>query len=222
MIEIQNLRKDYQLGGRSVLACSVRELRIGSGEQVALMGRSGCGKTTLLHVIAGIVRPTGGVVRVAGTDLAQLGEAARDRFRGRHIGLVFQTFNLLQPFTALENVLLGAVFTGQADGSHRQRALELLDRVGLADRADHRPSELSIGQQQRVAICRALIHEPELILADEPLGNQDPETGAKVLRMLLDIAGDEGRTVVMVTHDPGSAALMQRTVRLEDLREVAA
>lgn len=222
MIEIQNLRKEYQLGGRSVLACSVRELRVATGEQVALMGRSGCGKTTLLHMIAGIVRPTGGVVRVAGTDLAPLGESARDHFRGRHIGLVFQTFNLLQPFTALENVLLGAVFSGQADGSHRQRALELLDRVGLADRADHRPGELSIGQQQRVAICRALIHEPELILADEPLGNQDPETGAKVLGMLLDIAKDEGRTVVMVTHDPGSAELMQRTVHLEDLREVAA
>ena len=159
---------------------------------------------------------------MAGTTLTDTATGIATPVHQRHIGLVFQTFNLLQPFTALENVLLGAVFTGQADGSHRQRALELLDRVGLADRADHRPSELSIGQQQRVAICRALIHEPELILADEPLGNQDPETGAKVLRMLLDIAGDEGRTVVMVTHDPGSAALMQRTVRLEDLREVAA
>jgi putative ABC transport system ATP-binding protein len=221
MIEIQGLRKEYERGGRPVVACSVRELRVERGEQVALIGRSGCGKTTVLNIIAGIVRPSVGLVRVAGTDLAPLGEGARDRFRGEHIGMVFQTFNLLQPFTAYENVLLGAVFSHRADASHARRARDLLERVGLADRVEHRPNELSVGQQQRVAICRALIHEPDLILADEPLGNQDPETGAKVLGMLLEIAREEGRTVVMVTHDPGSAALMQRTIDLADLRETA-
>lgn len=221
MIEIDKLRKEYRRGDTPVVACSVSHLSIERGEQVALMGRSGCGKTTLLNIIAGIVRPTRGSVRIAGTDLAPLGEGLRDRFRGEHIGMVFQTFNLLQPFSALENVLLGAVFSRRADAGHRLRAQQLLERVGLGDRLEHRPNELSVGQQQRVAMCRALIHEPDLILADEPLGNQDPETGKKVLGMLLEIAREEGRTVVMVTHDLNSASLMQRTIDLQDLREAA-
>lgn len=221
MIHIEKLRKDYTRSGRTVVACSVTDLHIERGEQVALMGRSGCGKTTLLNMISGIVRPSLGVVRVAGVDLAPLSESERDRFRGQHIGMVFQTFNLLQPFDAYENVLLGAVFSRRADAEHRQRARELLERVGLGDRLDHRPNELSVGQQQRVAICRALVHEPDLVLADEPLGNQDPETGEQVLGMLLEIAREEGRTVVMVTHDPHSASLMQRTIDLQDLREAA-
>ncbi len=224
MIEIENLRKEYARGGERVVACSVRELRIGRGEQVALRGRSGCGKTTLLNMIAGIVRPSSGRLAVAGTDLTPLGEAARDRFRGRHIGMVFQTFNLLQPFDALENVLLGAVFGGRDGRAAKSRAVELLEKVGLGDRLHHRPNELSVGQMQRVALCRALINGPELILADEPLGNQDPETGAEVLRMLLEIAREEDRTVVMVTHDPESARFMQREIDLTTLRdgEVAA
>jgi ABC-type lipoprotein export system ATPase subunit len=221
MIEIHDLRKEYRRGVETVLACSVRELRVAPGEQLALMGRSGCGKTTLLNVIAGIQRPTSGSVAVCGTDLATLSEGGLDRFRSRHVGIVFQTFNLLQPFTALENVMLGAVFGGRADARHRARAQELLERVGLGDRLAHRPRELSIGQQQRVAMCRALIHEPELVLADEPLGNQDRETGTRVLEMLLAIARDEGRTVVMVTHDPESARLMQRTIDLMTLREAS-
>lgn len=221
MIEIRGLRKEYRRGAETVLACSVRDLVVTDGEQIALMGRSGCGKTTLLNLIAGIQRPTGGSVRVCGVDLATLGQGALDRFRAEHVGIVFQTFNLLQPFTALENVLLGAVFSGRADARHRVRAQELLERVGLGDRTGHRPRELSIGQQQRVAMCRALIHEPDLILADEPLGNQDRETGSRVLQLLLEIARDEHRTVVMVTHDPESAKMMQRCVDLQSLREAA-
>ena len=217
MIEIRELEKHYVRGDQRVVACEVSALSVARGEQVALVGRSGRGKTTLLNIIAGIVRPSRGSVRVAGVDLATLGEGARDRFRGKHIGMVFQTFNLLQPFTAVENVLLGALFSGRAGAAHQARARELLRRVGLGDRCDHRPNELSVGQQQRVAICRALIHEPDLILADEPLGNQDPTTGEQVLGMLLEIARDEGRTVVMVTHDPDSAALMQRIVDLAEL-----
>lgn len=221
MITIRELRKLYHRGSEAVVACSVRDLHIEPGEHVALMGRSGCGKTTLLNVIAGIQRPTSGRVEVAGVDLASLGQGKLDRFRAEHIGIVFQTFNLLQPFTALENVLLGATFSGRVDAAHRRRARELLDRVGLGERTGHKPRELSIGQQQRVALCRALIHEPELILADEPLGNQDKETGTRVLTMLLEIARAEGRTVVMVTHDPESAKLMQRTIDLQSLREAA-
>ncbi|MFO1053148.1 MAG: ABC transporter ATP-binding protein [Planctomycetota bacterium] len=221
MIEIRRLRKEYRRGAETLLACSVRELVVERGEQIALMGKSGCGKTTLLNTIAGIQRPSSGSVVVCGTDLATLGQGALDRFRARHIGIVFQTFNLLQPFTAYENVLLGATFSGRLDSEHRRRAHELLGHVGLGDRIHHRPRELSIGQQQRVALCRALIHEPELILADEPLGNQDRETGAKVLALLLEIASAEGRTVVMVTHDPESAKLMRRTIDLQSLREAA-
>ena len=132
--------------------------------------------------------------------------------------MVYQTFNLLQPFTALENVLMGALFGRGAGGDARLRAEALLQQVGLADRMHHRPSELSVGQVQRVAICRALINDPELVLMDEPLGNQDKATGGQVLDLMLQIASDDGKTVVMVTHDPESAARMQRTVDLATLR----
>ena len=136
--------------------------------------------------------------------------------------MVFQTFNLLQPFTALENVMLGAVF-GKGHGEDvRQRSESLLRRVGLGDRLDHRPNELSVGQAQRVAICRAMINQPQLILADEPLGNQDKATGREVLRLLVEMAREGERTVVMVTHDPASAAQMERIVELRDLRREAA
>ena len=217
MIEITDLRKDYDQGDTLVTACAVRELHIADGEQVALIGRSGVGKTTLLNIIAGIVLPTAGRIEVAGVDLTTLSEARRDRFRGQHIGMVFQTFNLLVPFSAIENVMLGAVFGRGAGSTVRHRAEELLRRVGLADREHHRPGQLSVGQIQRVAMCRALINGPDLILADEPLGNQDRETGAETLKLLLEIAQEEHRTVVMVTHDPQSAQLMQRTVDLGEL-----
>ncbi|MEO0479143.1 MAG: ABC transporter ATP-binding protein [Planctomycetota bacterium] len=221
MIEIHNARKVYRQGDDEVVACQVGELTIVDREQVALIGRSGSGKSTLLNMIAGIVRPSSGSVRVAGRELSEMSESERDRFRGEHIGMVFQTFNLLQPFNAVENVLLGATFGRKAPGT-RERALELLTTVGLGDRLHHRPGQLSVGQMQRVAICRALINQPALILADEPLGNQDPETGREVLDLLLRLAREEGRTVVMVTHDPASAALMERTVDLMDLQSEVA
>jgi putative ABC transport system ATP-binding protein len=218
MIHLRDVRKSYRQGQRSVLACAVDHLEIAAGEQVALIGRSGSGKTTLLHILAGILRPDAGEVEVVGARLDRMGEAQRDRHRGRHIGMVYQTFNLLQPFTALENVLLGAVFGGGSSHAARERAKSLLERVGLGDRLRHRPSELSVGQAQRVAMCRALIHDPELILADEPLGNQDKATGREVLQLLLQIAREGNRTVLMVTHDPDSAAQMQRTIDLASLR----
>jgi putative ABC transport system ATP-binding protein len=218
MIHLRHVQKSYSRDGLTVLACAVDRLDIAAGEQVALVGRSGTGKTTLLHILAGILRPDRGEVEVVGQRIDQLGEAARDRHRGRHIGMVYQTFNLLQPFTALENVLLGALF-GRGSGKVAQlRAEALLQQVGLADRMHHRPSELSVGQVQRVAICRALVNDPELILMDEPLGNQDRATGGQVLDLLLQIARDGNKTVVMVTHDPESATRMQRTVDLATLR----
>ncbi len=218
MIRLRDVQKSYRQGPRSVLACAVDALDIAAGEQVALVGRSGTGKTTLLHILAGLLRPDQGEVEVVGKRIDQLGEAACDRHRGRHIGMVYQTFNLLQPFTALENVLLGALFGRGAGGDAKARAEALLGKVGLGDRAHHRPSELSVGQVQRVAICRALINDPELILMDEPLGNQDKATGTQVLDLLLQMASDGGKTVVMVTHDPESAKRMQRTVDLASLR----
>ncbi|MHC5064250.1 MAG: ABC transporter ATP-binding protein [Planctomycetota bacterium] len=222
MIEIEQLRKTYRRGEQVVTACQVDSLSIGRGEQVALLGQSGLGKTTLLNLIAGIVRPSHAeTLRVVDHDLTRMSESARDRFRGRHVGIVFQTFNLLMPFDALENVMLGALF-GQGSNQHtRERAVDLLRRVGLVDRIHHLPSELSVGQIQRVAMCRALINEPELILADEPLGNQDRKTGGEVLDLLLKIAEEEDRTVVMVTHDPQSAAIMQRQIDLADLRKAS-
>jgi ABC-type lipoprotein export system ATPase subunit len=221
MIQLRNVQKSYSRGGHTVLACAVDRLDIQAGEQVALIGRSGTGKTTLLHILAGILRPDQGEVTVVGQRLDRLGEAARDRHRGQHIGMVYQTFNLLQPFTALENVLLGALFGRGAGGDARARAEALLQQVGLGDRMQHRPSELSVGQVQRVAICRALINDPELILMDEPLGNQDRATGGQVLDALLELAARGGKTVVMVTHDPESAKRMQRTVDLATLRPAA-
>jgi putative ABC transport system ATP-binding protein len=224
MIEIRDLEKTYRRSGETVAACRVSALDVAAGEHIALIGKSGLGKTTLLNCIAGIVKPDRGKLSVDGVDLTRLGEAARDRFRGRTIGMVFQTFNLLQAFDALENVLLGATFARNRaiHGGLRERAVSLLERVGLADRMHHRPNELSVGQMQRVAVCRALINEPKLILADEPLGNQDRATGGAVLEILLEIARELGTTVVMVTHDPDSTRFMQRTVDLADLAAVPA
>lgn len=221
MIHLRGVKKSYARGPEAVVACAVDRLDIAAGEQVALVGRSGTGKTTLLHILAGILRPDQGEVEVVGQRIDQLGESARDRHRGRHIGMVYQTFNLLQPFTALENVLLGALFGRGTGGEARLRAEALLQQVGLADRMHHRPRELSVGQVQRVAICRALINDPELVLMDEPLGNQDRATGGQVLDVLLQIAEHGKKTVVMVTHDPESAKRMQRTVDLATLRSEA-
>jgi len=221
MIHVRDLVKRYHRGEESVLACAVDRLDVEPGEQVALIGRSGLGKTTLLNMIAGILVPDGGEIEVVGVRVDQLSESRRDRFRGEHMGMVFQTFNLLQPFSALENVLLGAVFGKGAGHETRARAEDLLRRVGLSDRVHHRPNELSVGQAQRVAICRALIGKPQVILADEPLGNQDKTTGREVLQLLLELARENGASVLMVTHDPESAKSMQRTIDLSDLRRAS-
>lgn len=218
MIRIRDLVKSYTRGDESVVACEVTKLDIKTGEQVALVGRSGCGKSTLLNLLAGMSIPDQGSIRIRDVEITQLSETGRDSFRAENMGMIFQTFNLLQPFTALENVTLGSVFGRGGGGQLKTRAAELLNQVGLGDRLHHRPNELSVGQSQRVAICRALINDPTLILADEPLGNQDRETGREVLQLLLDMARAEKRTVVMVTHSPESAAQLDRTVEFSDLR----
>jgi putative ABC transport system ATP-binding protein len=192
---IEGVRKAYQ--GTPVL--SIDRLEIPKGAQRVITGRSGSGKTTLLNLVAGILTPDSGTVTVAGTPINLLPEARRDRFRAEKIGFVFQTFNLLQGFSALENVLLGMLFAGKTD---RPRAESLLERVGLRDRAAHRPNELSVGQQQRVAIARALGNKPEIILADEPTGNLDPKTGESIVELLKEVCREGGETLVVVTHQP--------------------
>ena len=184
------------------------------GEQVALRGASGSGKTTLLHLVAGILTPDAGHVWVAGRDMAALPEAARDQWRAATIGYVFQTFNLLQGYTALENVLLGMMFGPGADAAH---AAALLDRVGLAHRRDYRPRQLSVGQQQRVAVARALANRPTLVLADEPTGNLDPRHAAEAIELICGACREQGAALLLVSHDP---SVLARFDRVEDLAVV--
>ena len=196
------------------------ELELGAGELVALTGKSGSGKSTLLYLLGGIDRPSAGSVRVAGVALEHLDEARLAAWRGRHVGFVFQSFQLLATLTAAENVMLPMDFAGSRRARERRpRALELLARVGVREQADKLPAALSGGQQQRVAIARALANEPALLLADEPTGNLDSETARTVLE-LFRAAARAGTTVVIATHDPEVAALADRRVELSDGRLV--
>jgi putative ABC transport system ATP-binding protein len=181
---------------RSVV--DVAELTLQPGEQAALRGESGSGKTTLLHLVAGILQADAGEVRVAGIEMTALREAERDRARAEHVGYVFQTFNLLQGFTALENVLLAMAF---GRGVDEGRAHELLRRVGLAERVDYIPSRLSVGQQQRVAVARALANRPSLVLADEPTGSLDPARAAEALALLRETCRESGAALLVASHD---------------------
>ena len=199
-LELQHLSKTYREGEAERVVLREVSLTIASGEIVVLVGRSGSGKSTLLNLVAGIDRPTAGSVAVNGTDLTALDEQARTRFRRRHIGFVFQFFNLIPLLTVEENLLLPLDLNGRADEKGVARARDLLERVGLAGRGDSFPERLSGGEQQRVAIARALIHEPDVILADEPTGNLDADTAADVLDLLDKLAREAGRTVLMATH----------------------
>jgi putative ABC transport system ATP-binding protein len=199
-LELRNLGKTYREGEVERVVLRDVSLAVAPGEIVVLVGRSGSGKSTLLNLIAGIDRPTAGAVIVNGSDLTALDEQARTHFRRRHIGFVFQFFNLIPLLTVEENLLLPLDLNGRADDKGVARARELLDRVGLAGRGESYPERLSGGEQQRVAIARALIHEPDIILADEPTGNLDADTAADVIALLDSLAREAGRTVVMATH----------------------
>ena len=199
-VELRKVSKSYREAGAERVVLRDVSVTIASGEIAVLVGRSGSGKSTLLNVIAGIDRPTAGTVLVDGTDLTALGEQERTRFRRRHIGFVFQFFNLIPLLTVEENLLLPLELNGRADAAGVARARALLERVGLGGRGDSYPERLSGGEQQRVAIARALVHDPALILADEPTGNLDVETAADVLELLDTLAREAGRTLLMVTH----------------------
>jgi putative ABC transport system ATP-binding protein len=219
MLAIENLIKRFdQPGGGELTVLDVPQFNIAVGEQVALIGQSGGGKTTLLHLIAGMLTATSGSIRINNLELTRLSEQGRDRFRAGTIGYVFQTFNLLPAFSALENVKLGMSFgSGSLSAASAARASDLLDRVGLSDRAHYRPSQLSVGQQQRVAIARALAGRPKLLLADEPTANVDPASADTVLNLIIDSCRDENISLLMVTHSMEVAQRFQRCDKLEDI-----
>src|SRR3954452_12082868 len=215
-IEARGVVKQYGEGSTQVRALRGVDMTVERGEFVAIMGPSGSGKSTLLHIVGALEAPTDGTIAVGGSRYDGLDDKRLTNFRRDHIGFVFQFFNLLGSLTAVENVMVPALISGRHEDALVQRARELLTRVGLDERADHLPSELSGGEQQRVSIARALLLEPELILADEPTGNLDSRAGATILRLLREVSGEGGHTVVMVTHDPSAAALADRVVFLRD------
>ncbi|HEY8517843.1 MAG TPA: ABC transporter ATP-binding protein [Candidatus Binatia bacterium] len=213
-VEARGLVKEYTDGPRKVRVLSGIDLDIAAGETVAIIGESGVGKSTLLHLLGGLDRPTAGTVRVAGTELGALRDRELARFRSESIGFVFQFHHLLPDFTALENVMMPCLIGGESPAVAKERATAMLERVGLGARLQHRPGELSGGEQQRVAVARALVRRPALVLADEPTGNLDPDTGAEVERLLIELNHEAGITCVVVTHSPRLASAMDRTMRL--------
>lgn len=216
MLRISNLKKSFvEPGGEPLPILDLPHFEVAEGEQVLLMGKSGSGKTTLLHIIAGITLPDSGSVEIGGQDILQLREAARDRFRAQHLGYVFQTFNLLPGFSALENVLLAMAFTGRA--VDEQRAKHLLGRVGLGHRLTHKPAQLSVGEQQRVAVARSLVNKPALLLADEPTASVDARHQQQIIDLLRDTCREENVSLVLVTHSGQVAEQFSRVEQLEHL-----
>ena len=218
MLEASNLHKTYVLPHKRVEVLKGASLSVGKGERVAIVGRSGSGKSTLLHVLGGLDRPEAGEVRIEGQPLYAVSQRLRTASRAAKIGFVFQSYHLLPEMDVTENVMLPAM-TGALKITReqmRQRALALLEQVGLADRATHMPLELSGGEQQRVALARALINEPALILADEPTGNLDRLTGGQIMELLFGLSRTRDLALVMVTHSPETAALCDRVMELAD------
>jgi putative ABC transport system ATP-binding protein len=217
MIEARDLEQTYLSGGRPLTVLRQINVAIAAREFVAVMGPSGSGKTTLLGLLAGLDRPTRGIVRLDGEDLGSLSEDARARVRAEKVGFVFQTFQLMPTLTALENVLVPLELRGEggANGAEAEaRARLLLERVGLGLRVDHYPAQLSGGEQQRVGVARAFAAEPKVLLADEPTGSLDADTGRAVIDLLVELNRDAGTTLVLVTHDPALAARAGRVIRL--------
>ncbi|MEU4831369.1 ABC transporter ATP-binding protein [Streptosporangium sp. NPDC023615] len=215
VLRARGLRKEYGTGEGLVRAVDEVDLDVGAGETVAIMGPSGCGKSTLLHLLGGLDRPSGGEVSLNGRRVDDIGEKALARMRRTAVGFVFQSFHLMEELTAVENVELPALLSGRPPRAARRRAEELLERVGLADRARFLPSALSGGQRQRVAVARALSNEPSVVLADEPTGNLDSAATLDVLR-LFEGLHESGQTLVVVTHDARIAATADRLISMRD------
>lgn len=219
MLALEGVKKSYlEANGEILPILDIERFEVGEAEQMVLVGRSGCGKTTLLHIIAGIGRADAGSIRIDNVEVSRLSEAGRDRYRAIKLGYVFQTFNLLPAFTALENVLLGMTFArGKKDAA---RARHLLDRVGLGERASHKPAAMSVGEQQRVAVARALANRPRLLLADEPTANVDPANQQKIIDLIRETCREEEISLVLVTHSTEVAEQFDRVDRLEEINRV--
>jgi putative ABC transport system ATP-binding protein len=217
MIRIRELTRAYEMGTERILALRGVTLDIARNEYIAIMGPSGSGKSTMMNLLGCLDTPTSGEYWLNGEEVSRLSDDALARVRNREIGFVFQTFNLLPRATALHNVELPLVYAGVGGRERRERALRALDRVGLANRVQHRPNELSGGQRQRVAIARALVNQPSILLADEPTGNLDSVTSEEIMQVFADLHRG-GQTVIMVTHEPDIAAHAERTVVLRDGR----
>lgn len=216
VLQAQQVRKKYSLGDHSVNALAGVDFAVEQGEFVAIMGPSGSGKSTLLHLLGGLDKPSEGEVILAGNRLSELNDQAATLARRHHVGFVFQFFNLLPTLTARENILLPLLIDGKDAKGHEERLLTLLDLVGLSERQNHKPDQLSGGEQQRVAIARALITAPELVLADEPTGNLDTKTGRAIMQLLRRSCDEFSQTMVVVTHDPQAAIYADRVIFLRD------
>ena len=217
IVRASGVRKVYRTGATEVEALQKIDLDVTRGELLAIVGPSGCGKTTLLNCLSGLERIEEGEILVEGTDLATMKDNDRTEFRARSMGFVFQAFNLLPVLSAVENVEIPLLLIGTGARDARRRAIETLEQVGLEKRADHRPDQLSGGEQQRVAVARALVHRPAVVWADEPTGNLDSESTDAVMQLVRRLNG-EGQTIVMVTHEARIAALAPRTVSMRDGR----
>jgi putative ABC transport system ATP-binding protein len=217
-VKIENVEKTYKLGEILVPALKNTNIELKKGEFVAIMGPSGSGKTTLLNLIGALDKPTKGKIYVDGKDLTTLKEKELTKLRRRTVGYIFQFYNLIPVLSAFENVELPMLIAGSPTKERQERARQLLETVGLAERGDHRPDELSGGEQQRVAIVRALANKPSVVLADEPTGDLDSKTGKEVMQALRDLSRNEGATVIVVTHDPMVANLANRIFEMRDGR----
>lgn len=213
---VEAVTKQFPTRGEPLVVLRETSLRLTAGQNVAILGPSGSGKSTLLHLLGTLDRPTSGTVELDGQDPFQLDEPQLARFRNRHIGFVFQDHHLLPQLSALENVLVPTVADGRPDAAELRRAKDLLDRVGLGERMDHRPAELSGGERQRVGVARALVRQPKLLLADEPTGNLDRHSAASVGRLLVELQQQENAMLVVVTHSPELANLLDQRYELVD------
>jgi len=216
VIELERVTKIYPMGGEEVRALAGIDLQIQSGEYVAIVGPSGSGKSTLMNILGCLDSPTSGSYRLDGEEVSRLDDDALARFRNRQVGFVFQTFNLMPRMSALKNVELPLVYGGLPPVERRERAERALALVDLTDRMHHVPNELSGGQRQRVAIARALVNQPSLVLADEPTGNLDSKVGAEIIQLFERLNGEQGVTLIIVTHDNDVAAHAHRLVRVRD------
>ncbi len=215
IVKLQNVRKTYQMGSVSVEVLRGVTLDFFSGEYIAIMGPSGCGKSTMLNLLGCLDRPTTGSYMLDGKDVSQLDDDALSAIRGTKLGFIFQSYNLIQQLSVVENIEVPLYYQGRPEAESREVAVELAKLVGLEHRLDHKPFELSGGQQQRVGIARALANDPLVILADEPTGNLDSTSGKDILKLFADLH-ERGKTIIMVTHDPGIAQLTTRVVRFRD------